>query len=90
MPCRVATESRVTNADTRSTVSARKGWIVPRNATDRLLRARDGGATIVTKSDVTGVEQDVEYDYVREYRDKPWKTADGTRYSGTECKAVIR
>lgn len=58
---------------------------MPRNATDRLLQAQKNGATITTLSG-----EDVEYDYVRAYRDKPWKTADGTRYSGTECKAIVR
>lgn len=58
---------------------------MPRSATDRLLRAQDGGATITTMSG-----EDVTYDYGRAHRDKPWKTADGTRYSGTECKAVVR
>ncbi len=58
---------------------------MPRNATDRLLRAKKGGATITTLSG-----EAVEYDYDHKHRDKPWKTADGTRYSGTECKAVVR
>lgn len=57
---------------------------MPRNATDRLRNAEANGAYITTNSG-----EPVTYDYDHKHRDKPWKTADGRRFAGTECKANV-
>lgn len=58
---------------------------MPRSKSDRLKRARDGGAKIVK----AGSKDGVEYKSRGKRDDRPWEDSDGKRYSGPECDAIV-
>ncbi len=58
---------------------------MPRSKSDRLRRAESNGAVIKTK----GSGETVHYDSKGRSDDRPWKDANGVRYSGSECEGTV-